>query len=603
MNRWLGAILLWDFEIKHVPGKRNVVADALSRYPKPDGWTPPEKTEEDVEEFIENLIANVETGVQLPQGRVLHAEYSDESEEYAVFLTTTRTPKIPRSKLQAWKKVALNFFVRDGYLFRKTSRNVAIRRVVDDPDLRTAAIWEIHRLLGHRGVNAVFTMLAQRYWWKGMHADVRAKLQTCAECQFRSSKRMVDMLTNTYTFALWECVAMDIVYMPESNGKRFLILAREYLSGWVEGRALPNNKSTTIAKFIYEDIICRWCMTRRIMVDGGPDFKKAVAYLAQRYRSIRIQASSHNPQAMGKIEGGHKPVVNALAKMTGAWPDNLPTVLHADRVSIQESTGYSPYQMVTGQNPVLPIELSLPTWQTLPFRQVKSREELLAVRAMQLDLRDQFVKDAASRVQRLRAGKKEFWDDHKEIRRQELRPGDLVLLWDSVREIDMSRMRKLDARWLGPYRVSMNAPPRAERGTYQLEDLDGTLFRHTTPGWRLKPFQQRTIGDINEEDRGTSKMWEPSLWSNAHIFRPPPAQHDDAGVADEQSEGTQPEQRVLRNVDGRNSIPRSFPPTAIPRNPPMVQVVPRVISREERAQYEAPTYETDSDSDPDDSDN
>jgi hypothetical protein len=126
------------------------------------------------------------------------------------------------------------------------------------------------------------------------------------------------MMTNTYMYALWECITMDIVYMPESNRKRFLILAREYLSGWVKGRALPNNKSSTIAKFIYKDIIYRWCMTRRIMVDGGPDFKKAVEYLAARYGTKRIQASAHNPQAMGKIEGGHKPIVNALAKMSGA---------------------------------------------------------------------------------------------------------------------------------------------------------------------------------------------------------------------------------------------------------------------------------------------
>jgi ribonuclease HI len=62
MNRWLGAILMWDFEIKHVPRKKNVVADALSRYPKPKGWEAPKEPEDDVEEFIENLIANVETG-------------------------------------------------------------------------------------------------------------------------------------------------------------------------------------------------------------------------------------------------------------------------------------------------------------------------------------------------------------------------------------------------------------------------------------------------------------------------------------------------------------------------------------------------------------
>jgi hypothetical protein len=597
VNRWLGAILMWDFEIKHVPGKKNVVADALSRYPKPDGWTAPEEPEDDVEDFIEHLIANMEAGPIQTRTRVLMDEYSDESEEYAVFLTTAKAPKMALSKLPKWKKIALNFFVRDGYLFRKTSRNVAIRRVIDDPDLRTAAIWDVHHQLGHRGVNAVYTILAQRYWWKNMHADVRRRLAACRECQLRSSKRRVDMMTNTYTFALWECVAMDIVYMPESNGKKFLILAREYLSGWVEGRALPNNKSSTIAQFIYEDIICRWCMTRRIMVDGGPDFQKAVVYLAERYGAKRIQASSHNPQAMGKIEGGHKPIVNALAKIDGAWTTNLPTVLLADRISVQESTGYSPYQMVTGQNPVLPIELSLPTWQTLPFRKVQTRAELLAVRAMQLDLRDQFVKDAAARVRRLRQRKKEYWDEHKEIQHEEFLPNELVLLWDSVREIDMSRIRKLDARWLGPYRISAKKASNPEKGTYQLEDLDGTMFRHTTPGRCLKSFQERDPSDIAAEERGTSKMWNPALWPRENQFRTPPAGDDNSGVVeDPRRQQTTPEPRNLRSLAVQGPMNAGKTPQHT-----IVQVKPRVITPEERAMYEQPIYD-DTGSESDDSD-
>lgn len=80
------------------------------------------------------------------------------------------------------------------------------------------------------------------------------------------------MLTNTYSHALWEMVAIDVVYMPHDSGKRFLVIARDYLSGWPEARALPNNRLKTIAKFIYEDILCRWSMARRIVVNGGPNF-------------------------------------------------------------------------------------------------------------------------------------------------------------------------------------------------------------------------------------------------------------------------------------------------------------------------------------------
>ncbi|KAF2818276.1 hypothetical protein CC86DRAFT_246417, partial [Ophiobolus disseminans] len=91
---------------------------------------------------------------------------------------------------------------------------------------------------------------------------------------------------------------------------------------------------------------------------------------------------------------------------------------------------------------------------------------------------------------RLREKKKEYWDDTKEVQREEFTPSQLVLLWDSVREIDMSSIRKLDARWLGPYRISDRTPSQAERGTYQLEDLDSTLFSYTTPSWRLKVFRE-----------------------------------------------------------------------------------------------------------------
>jgi hypothetical protein len=154
------------------------------------------------------------------------------------------------------------------------------------------------------------------------------------------------------------------------------------------------------------------------------------------------------------------------------------------------------------------------------------------VRALQLDLRNQFLKDAASRVQRLREKKKEYWDNTKEIQRHEFRPGELVLLQDSVREIDMSSARKLDARWLGPYRISSKNSSQPERGTYWLEDLDGTQFAHTTPGWRLKVFRQRDEEDIREEERGTSKLWNPHLWESEAIIRPPPAQFDDSNVVE-----------------------------------------------------------------------
>ena len=65
INYQLGAILLQNFKIKHVPRKRNIVANTLLRYSKLDRQILLEKTKKDIKKFIKNFIINIEIEVQL----------------------------------------------------------------------------------------------------------------------------------------------------------------------------------------------------------------------------------------------------------------------------------------------------------------------------------------------------------------------------------------------------------------------------------------------------------------------------------------------------------------------------------------------------------
>ena len=249
MNRWMAAILLWDFEIKHVKGKKHVVADALSRYPQPDGWQPPEDPEDDLDAYIdyamcESIECNLSTHGTPADDRLLGAGYEDESEEIAQYLVYQRVPPgMPARKRRAWRRQALTFYFSDSMLFKKASRNVAVRRVVDDKTTQGAIITEVHAQLGHRGVNGTATAIAQRYWWKDLWDTVKKYVATCVECQIHSSKRMQHMLTTTYSQTLWEKVSMDVVYMPRSRGCSFLVVAREWVTGWPEARGTARAES------------------------------------------------------------------------------------------------------------------------------------------------------------------------------------------------------------------------------------------------------------------------------------------------------------------------------------------------------------------------
>lgn len=94
-------------------------------------------------------------------------------------------------------------------------------------------------------------------------------------------------------------------------------------------------------------------------------------------------------------------------------------MLWADRTTVKRTTGMSPAKMMLGEEHVLPIELKLTTWQNLPWTSVKSTSQLLLLRAQQLDKREDDLKEAAARQERMREEANDFWESTYMVRRRQ----------------------------------------------------------------------------------------------------------------------------------------------------------------------------------------
>ena len=84
-----------------------------------------------------------------------------------------------------------------------------------------------------------------------MYEDVLKYVKSCEECQRQARIRYEESLHPTWSTIVWEKIGV----------------ARDDLSGWVEGRALANVSSKNVSKFIYEEIICRHGCPKRIVMD------------------------------------------------------------------------------------------------------------------------------------------------------------------------------------------------------------------------------------------------------------------------------------------------------------------------------------------------
>ena len=165
ITRWLAYLATWDFEIAHVSGKKNVVADALSRRPEEPGWEPPDKEEEDVDDFIDAALNSTTIGAEELEMEFaactadlsfsetpLEDTYSKESQELARWILYRKKPEnLQGSQLTRFKKKALQFDVKEGVLFQIPSGNRPLRRVIDDKDQQKAILIAVHEESGHQG--------------------------------------------------------------------------------------------------------------------------------------------------------------------------------------------------------------------------------------------------------------------------------------------------------------------------------------------------------------------------------------------------------------------------------------------------------------------
>src|SRR5436190_21240620 len=112
--------------------------------------------------------------------------------------------------------------------------------------------------------------------------------------------------------------------MPASNEGSFLVLARDDLSGWVEGRAIDVPNSYNVSKFLYEEVVCRHGCPWRIVLDGGRENMDMTRDLLEDYQIQNTVISSYHPQTAGLVKRGHGPIVNSLAKYCRDSPESWP---------------------------------------------------------------------------------------------------------------------------------------------------------------------------------------------------------------------------------------------------------------------------------------
>ncbi|XP_023929642.1 uncharacterized protein LOC112040954 [Quercus suber] len=215
------------------------------------------------------------------------------------------------------------------------------------------------RSLAHRA-------MTQGFWWPQMQKDATAYVLKCEQCQKHAP--------------LIHQPAGHLI--PISSNRRFVLVAVDYFTKWVEAEALANIRDVDVKKFVWKNIVTRFGVPDSLISDNGLQFDRQAFREFCGNLNIKNRYSTPSyPQGNGQAEAVNKVIVNGLKKRLegakGNWAKELPKVLWAYRTTPRRSTEETPFSLTYGAEAVIPTEVNLLSVRVAGFDPTQN-EEMMA---------------------------------------------------------------------------------------------------------------------------------------------------------------------------------------------------------------------------------
>ena len=465
--RMLSVLADLDFTIQHRKGTSHGNADALSRAPHVGLQDDSEDVGTD-DAIDVNIYSVSQEGSAFAYTKQAMQVLQDSDESIAVVKEAVAQKEKPSTLAQAaLPPEARHYFLffdnlqigPDGLLRynRPTPSDIKRPPVICLPsETWDKLIQQAHFDGGHCGINATVERLSRAFYFPRMKAEVTDWIKTCHHClkKQKHPQQQRHTLISVREGYPFQKISIDFVGpLHPIRGKQFIVTARCCFTRWLECRAVSTATTKNAIAFLTDDIIKRFGIPEEIHSDQGSHFTSRAMQEVADALNIRFTFTpSFNPKS-NLVERAHRDLGNILRAMqsqTGKdWVSCLPAAVMAMNTNVHSATKFSPYQLLFGRDPPMPLDLAFPPPQQYPVNDTNAQ---------------QIANDLKARIQAAYRSVRENLHVALERRRQGYKQarkgyhaGDVVWLFTPTATIDVAR--KLQNYWSGPWTVTKPITP------------------------------------------------------------------------------------------------------------------------------------------------
>ena len=358
-------------------------------------------------------------------------------------------------------QVPMCYYIKNGILMRKwrpfdvpaDDEWAVYHQIVVPKSYRREILSTAHEspMSGHLGINKTYHKISNHFYWPGLKSDVSRYCKTCHTCQMvgksnqtipKAQLQPIPAFDEPFSRILIDCVGP----LPRTkSGNEYLLTIMCTSTRFPEAVPLRNIKTKSIVKALIK-FFTFVGLPKSIQFDQGSNFMSGIFQQVMHELGIKqYRSSACHPESQGALERFHQILKNMIRSYCfdteKDWDEGIHLLLFAIRESVQESLGFSPFELVFGHSVRGPLKLL--------------KEKFLSNDETPLNLL-QYVSDFRNRLSRacevarsnlkMSQGKmKARYDNH--VIDRKFKPGDKVLALLPIPG------RPLQARYFGPYTI------------------------------------------------------------------------------------------------------------------------------------------------------
>nr|GEW96667.1 reverse transcriptase domain-containing protein [Tanacetum cinerariifolium] len=489
--RWVLLLQEFDITIRDKKGSKNLAADHLSRLENPH------------KDVFENKDINESFSLETlgSISRESTPWFADIANFHAGNFIKKRL--ISQQKKKFFKDVK-HYFWDDPYLFRICVDQIIRRCVHGQEAIDILKVCHEGPTGGHHDANLTAKKVFNAsFFWLAIYRDAHAMIKSC-NMQGKISQRDEMPQNAIQVFEIFDVWGIDFMGpFPSSRENKYILVAVDYLSKWVEEKALLTNDARVVVKFL-KSLFARFGTPRAIISDRGTNFcNDQFAKVMNKHGVTHHLAIAYHPQTSGQVEVSNRGLKRILERTIGenraSWSDKLDDALWAFRTAFKTPSGCTPYKLVYEKSCHLPIELGHKAYWALKhanFDLMTARDHQKLQLNELNELHDQAYENSLIYKERT----KKLHDS--KIKNRIFIVGDQVLLFNSRLKIFSG---KLKTCWSGPFTITQVF----SYGTVELSQPDGPNFK--VNGHRVKHYFG---GDIPSKEPSYNQNYNDNYYSH-----------------------------------------------------------------------------------------